>query len=687
MKDNLARTESIKEHRPRIWRRALPGLSRMPEAMKDLTGVKVVAIAALSVATLLGGMRSLGGVQPLELAAYDQMVRMRSDLASDPRLLIVEITEQDLQVFNQFPLSDQLIARLLQKLQTLQPRLIGLDLYRNIPIEPGRAELQAQLREPNVIVIRKLPDVNDRGVPAPFEVPKNRVGFNDLPVDPDNVIRRFLLYGSSPEGTVYSFALRLATLYLQPQNISLHVTPNQELQLGGALFERLQPSFGGYQTIDATGYQILLNYRSRTPVARQISLTQLLYGRIDPSWVKDKIVLIGTTAPSSKDLFITPYSPEKDTPQMAGVLIHAQILSQILSASLDQNPEMRAWSETAEISWMIAWSVAGGVLCWTIRHPLKVILASTGSLAGLAIASFSLFSASFPVINTPFWVPVATPTLAFVLSGATVLTIRGYAAGRQQQIVMKLLGQNTSPEIAKALWNSRDNLLKSGKLPGQKLIATLLFTDIQGFSTIAEQIPPEQLLEWLNELLGAITEEVTRHQGIINKFTGDGIMAVFGVPIPRMSAAEIAEDAQHAVNCALGMEKILERLNQSWMQRNLPLARMRVGIFTGPVVVGSLGGKNRLEYGVIGDSVNIASRLESCEKDRQPTNCRILIAQETLDYLQGQFEVEAWGPLALKGKQQMVEVYRVLGSSNVHPVTTLNSLQKIEQLSKPVRLK
>jgi class 3 adenylate cyclase len=241
-----------------------------------------------------------------------------------------------------------------------------------------------------------------------------------------------------------------------------------------------------------------------------------------------------------------------------------------------------------------------------------------------------------------------------------VVTYRSYQAQQKQQIVMKLLGQNTSPQIAQALWQGRDRLLKSGKLPGISLTATMLFADIKDFSTVSEQMTPEALLEWLNEFLGVMTHEVIKRQGIVNKFTGDGVMAVFGVPTCRLDSTEVAEDARSAVACALEISDRLEEMNQNWRRLGLPIIQMRVGIFTGPVVAGSLGGKDRLEYGVIGDSVNIASRLESCEKHRQPTNCRILIGYETLVHLQGRFDVESWGPLALKGKQQLVEVYRVL---------------------------
>ncbi len=183
-------------------------------------------------------------------------------------------------------------------------------------------------------------------------------------------------------------------------------------------------------------------------------------------------------------------------------------------------------------------------------------------------------------------------------------------------------------------------------------------------------MPPEKLLEWLNEFLSEITQQVQLHHGIVNKFTGDGLMAVFGVPMSRNSTDAIAVDAQQAVACALAMGNCLRELNQRWQNQGLPAVQMRVGIFTGPVVAGSLGGKERLEYGVIGDSVNIASRLESCEKDRQVDFCRILIARETLVHLQNRFQVEPWGLMSLKGKQQAIDVYRVVApkSQSLSPI-------------------
>jgi adenylate cyclase len=630
---------------------ALPTIVLLPLA---------IVTTSAAVTGLLLSLRHVGGLQPLELASYDLMVQLRPDREADSRLLLVAITESDIKAQKRWPLSDLTIATVLQKLQQFQPSVIGLDLYRDLPQEPGKAALTKQLKQPNVVAITKVQDADDLGVAPPPGVPADRVGFNDITSDPDGVIRRGLLFVDTDQTTLYSFSLRLAIAYLQQQGISPQagLLNSSNLRLGDTEFIPLTSTAGSYQTVDANGYQIFLNYRARNHLARQVTLTQVLSGAIDPGWVKGKIVLIGTTARSAKDIFLTPYSTaEKQTASMPGVVIHAQMVSQFLDAALNHAPLVWFWFDWIEVLWIGTWVAIGGSLAWFIRHPLGLALAITITITALLGICYLLFLHQG-------WVPTATPAIGVIAVAILVVSYRAQQAQRQQVMMMKLLGQNTSPEIARALWISRDRLLKSGKLPGQRLTATMLFTDIRNFSTLSEQMPPENLLEWLNEYLSAITEEVKVNQGIINKFTGDGLLAVFGVPVNRVTQIEVSQDARLAVECALAMRDRLQALNQDWQQRGLPVAEMRVGIFTGPIVAGSLGGKDRLEYGVIGDSVNIAARLESYAKDQQTEACRILIAKDTLVHLQDKFAVEPWGPLALKGKQQLIDVYRVLGYAN-----------------------
>lgn len=621
--------------------------------------IPTIFAISLTVATLTITVRSFEGLESVELASYDTMVRLRPDKGPDGRLLVVGITEEDLKTLNVWPLTDRIVAQTLAALLKHQPKAIGVDLLRPVPVEPGHQELTTQFKNPKVIAITYIGATDTETVPSPPGMPESRLGFNDVDSDADGVIRRSVMFTSNGRDTFHSLSLRLALTYLKDRNITPEITPAGDYQLGKAVFSRMPATAGGYQTLNPKLFQILLNYRSAHKATKIVTLQQLLNGEVNPRFIENKIVLIGLTAASTKDLFLTPYSPaQRRNPKMAGVMIHAQVVSQILSAVLDDQPLYRFWPEWAENLWIVAWALIGGHIA---AHSRRALGLGWRTLAVLGV----LFGSSFILFLQAVWIPVTMPVFATLLAGVSVITYRIQQSQQQQQTIMRLLGQQTSPEVAEALWSSRDRLLDAGLLPGQLVTATLLFTDIRNFSTLSEQNSPAVVMAWLNEYLRVMTQVVQAHHGIINKFMGDGIMAVFGVPVPRTTEAEIATDAQRAVNCALAMGERLQQLNRDWKARGLPVIQIRAGIFTGPVMVGSLGGKERLEYGVIGDSVNIASRLESCEKDRQDEDCRILVAGETLVYLPGQFLVEAWGPLALKGKAQTVEVFRILGRKEV----------------------
>ncbi|MGB0562542.1 MAG: CHASE2 domain-containing protein, partial [Spirulinaceae cyanobacterium] len=609
--------------------------------------------------TILGslyGLRHYGALTALELSLYDRLVRLNPELPPDPNLLVVKITEEDLRTRSEWPISDRVMAQLLARLQDHQPSAIGLDIYRDFPVGEGYEAFAEEIAQPNVISIRSLDTI--AGTPAPPAAPPEQVGFNDLPIDRDSVIRRSLLYAADPDGeVVFSFSLQLALLHLA----SLGIEPAESeeyanvVELGESTVLPLKEHSGGYRNLDAGGYQILFQYRAPEQVAREITLEQALNGPLEPSWIKDKVVLIGSSAPSLQDRKATPYTPVlSGDGQMPGVVVHGQMVSQLIDAATGDRPLMTFWPESLELTWLIFWAVLACGIAWRLRNPLFLLM----SLAGGALL---ILGTGYTMFMGGVWIPIAAPILSLVMTAAVVITYQSYEDHRRQQIVMRLLGQSTSPEIAQALWRGRDKLLKAGKLPGINLVATTLFLDIKGFSTISETLSPEHLLDWLNEVLGEITEDVIERDGIVNKFTGDGVMAVFGIPLTHTTQQEIELDAQNAVECGLSIGDRLVKINQRCEARGLPRIQMRIGIFTGDVVVGSLGGKDRLEYGVLGDAVNTASRLESCVKERQPSDCRVLIAKDTLDYLGDRFEVESWGEMSLKGKRQMVEVFYVKG--------------------------
>lgn len=284
---------------------------------------------------VFGKMESAGRMNPL---LFDQQVRSRPDQGADPRLLIVSLTEADIQSQKQWPLSDQVVAKVLEELQQHRPKVIGLDLYRDLPVEPGHQQLVAQLQKHNIIVITSLG--SDTQIPPPPGIPKDRVGFIDGVVDPDGVVRRNLIFASIKTEVFYSFGLRVALKYLDSLGIQPQASTNNpdHMQLGQAVFVPINAYYVGNRKIDNQGYQIPLNYRSARNVAQQVTLTQVLNRQVAPSLIKDKIVLIGTTATSIKDFFSTPYqSAEEENLRMPGVVLQAQMVSQILSAVLDNS--------------------------------------------------------------------------------------------------------------------------------------------------------------------------------------------------------------------------------------------------------------------------------------------------------------------------------------------------------------
>ncbi len=374
---------------------------------------------ALSSAVTIGllGLAQFGLFQPLELEAFDLFTRLTTQRsqrlanAAPSPVVIVAITEEDIQRQKQWPLSDQIFAQVLAQLQQYNPRVIGLDIYRDVPHEPGTEALAVQLQQSNVVTITKLDEIGAVEVPSPLQVPDSRVGFNDFVIDPDGVVRRNFMFAVVGDRQLYSFSLRLVEKFLAAQGLS--ITPEREaLQVGNTRFQRIEANAGGYQTIDATGYQTLVRYFAPTQTARQLSLTDVLSGNFDPRWIEDKIVLIGTTAPSQKDLFYTPFSyVAEDKLLMSGVALHAQMTRQMLSAALDQRALLGVWPQWGEFIWVYLWGLGGGCLACRLSRLRIVMIFATGGLVGLWAITWLLFTQAI-------WVPWVLPMATFSLTGA-----------------------------------------------------------------------------------------------------------------------------------------------------------------------------------------------------------------------------------------------------------------------------
>jgi adenylate cyclase len=222
--------------------------------------------------------------------------------------------------------------------------------------------------------------------------------------------------------------------------------------------------------------------------------------------------------------------------------------------------------------------------------------------------------------------------------------------------------------VAQELWSQRDSLLSDGRFEGKLLPVTVLFSDTASFTSVSERLAPAALLAWLNRGMACCVPAITQHGGMVNKFTGDGFLGVFGAPLSPGSG----HDARAAVASALEIQRGIALLNTRLAQEDQPPMRMRIGIHSGPVLAGSMGSSERLEYAVIGDTVNCASRLESLDKQHHDGVVRVLVSSSTRELLGEATDPEAqrwcerlqwqaWGTLQVKGRQEPLEIWELRG--------------------------
>jgi CHASE2 domain-containing sensor protein len=378
-------------------------------------------------------LRYLGVFETIELQTFDQMLRLRPKEAPDLKVVVVEITEKDIQSRQETTLglksiSDSTLAKLITKLRKQQPRIIGLDIYRdftNTSNDLSSQKLTSELNQDNVVVVCKGSDskYDPQGVKPPKYIPVERQGFTDAIDDPDGIVRRQLLMmqqeTASPCKTDYSLSLQLAIRYLFHKNIK-GIFHDDYIQFGSKKFKTLKPGrSGGYQQgVDLGGTQLLINYRNADE-HNKISLEDVLSDKFDSKFFKDKVVIIGVTANTVSDTWSTPYSvAKKPYYKTPGVMIQAQMVSQILSAVLDERPMFWAWPFWGDILWICAWSGGGSLIVWRVssliekRFAIVVIVFILYGVCAIALFHFGL------------WLPFIPSAFAVVVSGVVVLVIQ-----------------------------------------------------------------------------------------------------------------------------------------------------------------------------------------------------------------------------------------------------------------------
>ena len=359
---------------------------------------------------------------------------------------------------------------------------------------------------------------------------------------------------------------------------------------------------------------------------------QLLAGQkpdIDPSVFEGKIVFVGVTASGLKDVFETPFAGG----DMPGIQIHASVADDFLS-----NRFMRPESRIVRVVLIVMLALAMG-------------LVSTWLPAWWASAVFVAAMAAFVFAATRSfaggtWVNITQPALASSLALFGGVGYQYFFEGREKRKMKRLFGQFVSRDVYDQLVANPE----LARLGGQRRQMTVLFSDIRGFTTVSERGQPEEIVAILNEYFTRMVDIVFAHKGTLDKFVGDMVMALFGAPL------DDADHAQHAVDAALAMIRELNRLNEKWTAEGRPALDIGIGISTGPMIAGNIGSEAIMSYTVIGDTVNLGSRLESLNKQY---GTRIIISEATRDALPDRYLFRPLGDVVVKGKTKPVSIYEV----------------------------
>ncbi|MEH1872547.1 CHASE2 domain-containing protein [Nostoc sp.] len=394
-------------------------------------------ITAASVAACILLLHSIGLLQSLELAALDQFFRLRPNEPPEQRITIVVIDEAYLKEVRLWPIPDTKIAELLQKLNAHKPRAIGLDIYRNFPVEPGNQELRSTYKLiPNLIGIELLANDKNVNVSPPLGLNQDQVGFNNVVYDLDGKVRRSLLYWHVKNQVHESFALKLALLYLKSENITPTKAKNNPdyLQLGKAVFTRFQTNDGAYVGADAGGYQLLTNFPKPTCQSssgefcnfRQVSIKDVLTDNVEEEFIKDRIILIGSTAPSLRDFVFIPYSSSLmgTAKPVPGIQLQAYFISELISAALQGRPLIKVWPDLWENLWIFIWSYLGTVTTWRIQDATKSLFSILVSCLVLTLSTYLAF------LYSGWWIPLIPSLFSF---GSSAIWITTYIAHIQEE--------------------------------------------------------------------------------------------------------------------------------------------------------------------------------------------------------------------------------------------------------------
>ncbi|MBW1998082.1 MAG: adenylate/guanylate cyclase domain-containing protein [Deltaproteobacteria bacterium] len=387
--------------------------------------------------------------------------------------------------------------------------------------------------------------------------------------------------------------------------------------------------------------RLLINYLGPEETFTRYPISDILNGRFPRGTFKDKIVLVGSTAIGLYDIRNTPVSSSGEYP---GLEVHATIIDNILREDFLHKPE---WAKAYDVLVILFLGLISGVIVSRTRA-LKGFFLATGLFISYALLNRLLFA------SHGIWLNLVYPLLALVLVYVCLTVFRYFTEERERRKIGGAFNQYVSKHVVSEMLKNPERL----RLGGDKKELSVLFSDIRGFTTISETMPTEELVQVLNEYLTSMTEIVFRHEGTLDKYMGDALMAIFGAPLDQF------DHPIRACASALDMTSELARLNDRWVKEGKIPLEIGIGINTGIMMVGNMGSVHRFDYTVIGDAVNLASRLEAANKNYR-TN--ILISESTYEKVKSHFECLELDSVRVKGKVEPVRIYHLMGRKGSVP--------------------
>jgi CHASE2 domain-containing sensor protein len=473
-------------------------LQRIKRTIKNEIPIwRIAAIPGIILILVVIFARLSGSLQFLEWMLLDTFLRMRPDEPVNEQVVIVGINEDDIQKIGRYPIPDKEIAGLINKIQDYKPRAIGLDIFKNVPVEPGSKELGRVFQEnKNIIGIEKVLQPNT--ISPPQDLSTEQVGFVDIIPDKDGKFRRSLLWTPNPENLEedkFSFSLRLATAYLSAKNIGFNLSEEFTINYnsignGSSKLPIFNSNTGGYVNTDDGGIQILVNFYNGKNRFTVVSLHDIKNNQIQQNLLENKIVIIGMVAATSSDFFSTSaISGLKLNGQIYGVEYHAHVTSQIINAVINQRALLTSWSESREYLWIIIWGFVPIVIGRLTQSVWK-------NLFAVATSSILLIAGGYLCLMWwGLWIPVAPGLLILVINGVGLSAFAFYQ--HDKALKSQINERRSSIEYTftvihngplQTLANTLSNL-RTQELPQDKLIMKLekLNTEIRDIGDFLKQ--------------------------------------------------------------------------------------------------------------------------------------------------------------------------------------------------------